>query len=140
MNDHILIQQTLNLYTEGAGRRNWEQVLATFLPDGIWEIPALGARHQGHAAIREAMTSFVKQMSYFVQINGPAIIETDGDRATARSAIRECGKFIDRNEALEVLGFYDDELVRLDSSWKFARRRFVLAGMHSFALLAPHKN
>ena len=136
MNDQISIQQTINRYTEGSGRGNWDRVLGTFLPDGIWEIPALGAHHQGHAAIREAMSSFVAQMSYYVQINAPAIIETAGDRATASSAVRECGKFVDRNEALEVLGFYDDELVRVENGWKFARRRFVLAGMHRFALLA----
>lgn len=81
------------------------------------------------------MASFVGQMAYFVQINSPAIITVDGDKATARSGIRECGKFSDRDEALEVLGRYEDELVRTATGWKFTRRAFYAAGKHLFALL-----
>lgn len=134
MLDEIAIQQTLNRYTEGASRADWEQVLSTFMPDGIWEIPDLGARYQGRAAIQSPMAAFVGQMAYFVQINSPAIITVEGDKATARSVIRECGKYADRDEALEVLGFYNDDLVRTPAGWKFARRAFKAAGMHTFPL------
>ena len=135
MLDEIAIQQTLNQYTEGASRADWDQVMATFTPDGIWEIPALKARYQDHAVIRKVMAAFVGQMAYFVQINAPAIIAVSGDKATARSVIRECGKFADRDEALEVLGRYEDELVRTSGGWKFTRRTFYAAGKHTFALL-----
>jgi ketosteroid isomerase-like protein len=135
MLDEIAIQQTLNTYSDGASRADWEQVLSTFMPDGIWEVPALKARFQEHAAIRQVMAGFVAQMDYFVQINSPAIIQVAGDKATARSGIRECGKYTGRDEALEVLGRYDDELVRTADGWKFARRVFHAAGKHTFALL-----
>lgn len=137
MLDEIAIQQVLNRYTEGASRADWEQVMATFTPDGIWEVPALAVQHQGHAQIQAAMAGFVEHMAYFVQINSPAIITVDGDKASARSVIRECGKYADRDEALEVLGTYDDELVRTEEGWKFARRTFRSVGVHSFALLPP---
>jgi hypothetical protein len=52
----------------------------------------------------------------------------------ARSVIRKCGKFADRDEALEVVGFYNDELVRTAEGWKFTRRAFKAAGMHTFPL------
>lgn len=135
MTDEFAIQQLLSLYSDGCSRGDWDQVMATFLPDGVWEVPGLGARHEGHAVIRKAMAGFVAQMDYFVQISAPAIIEVDGDRATARSTIRECGKFRGRDEALEVMGFYADELVRSAEGWKFARRSFTGAGLHRFALL-----
>ena len=134
MLDEIAIQQTLNRYTEGASRADWDQVMSTFMPDGIWEIPDLGVRYQGRAAIQPAMAAFVGQLAYFVQINSPAIITVEGDKATARSVIRECGKYADRDEALEVLGFYNDDLVRTPGGWKFARRAFKAAGMHTFPL------
>ncbi len=134
MLDEIAIQRTINRYTEGASRADWDQVMSTFMPDGIWEIPDLGVRHQGHAAIQPAMAGFVGQMAYFVQINSPAIITVEGAKATARSVIRECGKFADRDEALEILGFYNDELLRTPEGWKFTRRVFKAAGMHTFAL------
>jgi len=120
MLDEIAIQQTLNRYTEGSGLADWDQVMSTFMPDGVWEIPAAGAHYQGHAAIQPAMAAFVAQFAYFVQVNSPAIITVEGDKATARSIIRECGKYADRDVALEVLGFYADELVRTPEGWKFS--------------------
>jgi len=135
MTDEIAIQQVLNLYTEGAGRADWDQVLGTFAQGGVWEVPGVGA-FTGRAEIEPVMTAFVAQMAYFVQLNTPAVITVDGDTAKARCVIRECGKFKDRDEALEVLGFYSDDLIRTDHGWKFARRTWKLAGMQRFALLA----
>jgi hypothetical protein len=137
MSDEIAIQQTLNAYTVGASQADWPQVLSTFLPDGVWEVPSRKVRLQGHEAIQPAMAGFVAQMDYFVQVNAPAMISVDGDRATARSVIRECGKFRGRDEALEVLGVYEDELVRTGQGWKFARRVFRSMGLHSFPLSPP---
>lgn len=134
MLDEIAIQQTLNRYSEGASRGDWQQLMSTFTHDGIWEIPAMKARYQDHAVIQQVMSAFVGQMAYFVQINSPAIITVQGDRATARSIIRECGKFSDRDEALEVFGRYEDELVRTTDGWQFSRRVFHPLGRHTFAL------
>jgi hypothetical protein len=135
MIDEIAIQQTLSRYSEGASRADWPQVMSTFTADAIWEVPALGARFQQHAVIQQAMAGFVGQMAYFVQINSPATIKVMGDRATAVSVIRECGKFADRDEALEILGRYEDELLRTPEGWKFTRRAFHPLGQHRFALL-----
>jgi hypothetical protein len=139
MIDEIAIQQTLNTYTEGASRRDWDQLLSTFAPGGVWEIPGLKARYDNPAAMRQVMTAFVEQMAYFVQINSPAVISVQGDKATARCMIRECGKFAGRDEALEILGRYDDELVRTDKGWKFARRAFYAFGQHRFPLVPASK-
>ena len=134
MSDAFAIQQTLNLYTEGSCRSDWDQVLGTFTYDGVWEVPGIGS-FTGRSEIEPVMAAFVGQMDYFIQLNTPAIITIDGDSATARSVIRECGKFKGKDEALEVLGFYNDELVRTVEGWKFSRRRFKSAGMQRFALL-----
>jgi hypothetical protein len=134
MTDEFAIQETINRYSEGASRADWDQVLSTYLPNGVWEIPDLKAKFEGHKALREGLMHFAGPMDYIVQLNSPALIKLDGDKATARSVIRECGKFAGRDEALEVLGFYADELVRTVDGWKFKRRRFELRGMHSFPL------
>jgi hypothetical protein len=76
-------------------------------------------------------------MDFIVQLNNPALIEIKGDTATARSVIRECGKYAGRNEALEVLGFYADKLLRTSDGWKFTHRVFELRGMHNFPLSPP---
>lgn len=135
MDDAFAIQQTLSRYSDGCSRRDWDQVEGTFMPDGIWEVPALGTFHRGWAAIQPAMAGFVAQLDYFVQINSTAIITMSGDAARARSTIRECGKFAGCDEALEVMGTYEDELLRTADGWKFVRRTFRGLGVHKFALL-----
>lgn len=136
MIDQLDIQQTLNRYTEAASRAAWEETWATFVADGIWEIPAFGKKFQGRGPVTDALAGFVAPMEYMVQINAPGVIVVDGAKATARSSIRECGKFAGKAEALEVLGFYADKLVRTADGWKFSHRVFELKGMHRFALLS----
>jgi hypothetical protein len=65
------------------------------------------------------------------------LTQIKGDTATARSVIRECGKYAGRNEGLEVLGFYADKLLRTPDGWKFIHRVFELRGMHNFPLSPP---
>lgn len=139
MLDEIAIQQTISRYSEAASRADWDRVMSTFTANATWEIPTFGAVYQDHTLIRKTMSGFVEQMAYFVQVNAPASIVVDGDRATARSIIRECGKFSDRDEALEILGYYDDELVRTAQGWRFQRRVFHALGQHRFALLGDQK-
>ena len=43
MIDKLEIQETISLYHEGGSKADFDQVMATFLPDGIWEVPALRA-------------------------------------------------------------------------------------------------
>lgn len=135
MIEQLSIQQTINRYSEGASRADWGQVLSTYLAEGVWEIPHFGAKFEGHDAIRDALRHFSDPMDYIVQINAPALIDVHDETATARSVIRECGKFAGQNEALEVLGFYADTLLRTPTGWKFTRRVFEVRGMHRFPLI-----
>ena len=132
MSDEMAIQQLINRYTDGCNRQDWPQVMATFAEDGVWEVQ--GNAITGHATIQAAMAGFLTQMAYFTQVASAPVIMVEGDRATARTTIRECGKFDDRDEALEVLGYYADDLVRTAAGWRFARRQFNSFGLHRFPL------
>ena len=133
MLDKLEIQETISLYHEGGSKTDWDQVMATFLPDGIWEVPALHIRSQGHTAIREAMTALMEPVEYLVQINAPAIITVDGDSASARSLIRECAKFRAQAGVIDVVGQFTDELQRTPHGWRFAHRTFAIFGTHMSA-------
>jgi hypothetical protein len=133
MIDKIDIQETISLYHEGGSKTDWDQLIATFLPDGIWEVPSLKIRCQGHADIREQMTALLAPIEYLVQINAPAIIAIDGDTATARSLIRECAKFSGRPGLIDVVGQFNDELRRTADGWKFAHRTFTVLGTQMLA-------
>ncbi len=133
MHDEWAIQQLINRYTDGCNRRDFDQLVATFAADGVWD--AMGIRLQGHAAIRPGLSAFLERMSYFVQLNAPALISVDSDSGTARSAIRESGRFRGRLEALEVVGWYEDQLIRTADGWRFARRCWHGLGAHRYAIL-----
>jgi len=131
MREEYAIQQTLNTYSECTSRADDTGVLATFTADGIWQIPGIGAKFEGRKAIAEGMATIRAQFAYVIQVNAPAVITIDGDRATARSVIHETGKLADRDETLDILGAYHDDLVRTQEGWKFTCRTFHLAGMYN---------
>jgi ketosteroid isomerase-like protein len=130
MSDEADIQDTISRYHEAASTSDWDQIEATFLPDGTWEVPAMRLRCQGHAEIRATMPALVEAIEYLVQINAPAIIEVDGDRATARSLVRECAQFRDGGVYMDVVGQFVDELARTPHGWRFAHRTFTIIGTH----------
>ena len=134
MHDQLAIQQVLNAYSEATSRADWDRVLSLFVPDAVWDVPIHGVKFEGIDAIREGLIRFSSPMEYIVQLNAPAVIQVNGDTATSRTAIRECGKYRDRNEGLEILLIYDDRLTRTPAGWKFALRVCDVQGMYTFPL------
>lgn len=128
MLDKIEIQELISRYHEGASKFDWEQIFATFLPTGVWEVPSFGVRCEGLDAMREQMPALVATIEYLVQINAPAIIDVDGDTATARSLIRECAQFRDGGVLMDVVGQFNDRLERTPEGWRFAQRTFTILG------------
>src|SRR5262249_30128680 len=126
MLEKVEIQETISRYHEGASTYDWEQIVATFLPDAVWEGPALGLRCEGNAEVRETMPAWCEPIEYLVQINAPAIIDLDGDRASARSLIRECAKLREGGVLMDVVGQFNDVLERTADGWKFAHRTFTI--------------
>ncbi|MCX7864922.1 MAG: nuclear transport factor 2 family protein [Novosphingobium sp.] len=137
MSDELAIQQLLNAYSYHASTGDLEAMVATYAQDGVWEVPGIGALCTGHAEILAAAKAITGTIDYMVQMNAPALIEVNGDTATARSVIRECGKYAGRNTNLEVLGLYEDQLRRTAEGWRFTRRRFTVRGMHDYQTAPP---
>lgn len=133
VSDKLDIQETISRYHDGGSRSDWDQLIATFLPEAVWEVPAMDLRCEGSANIRETMTSLLEPIEYLMQINSPAIINVDGDTATARSSIREVAKFRGRPGVMDVVGTFNDELRRTPDGWRFARRTFTILGTHMSA-------
>jgi ketosteroid isomerase-like protein len=130
MLDKVEIQETISLYHEGASKGDLEQLIATFLPDAVWEVPALDMACHGHADMRATMAAVLAPIEYLVQINAPAIIAVDGETASARSLIRECAKLRDRPVLMDVVGQFNDQLRRTPDGWRFAHRTFTILGTH----------
>ena len=130
MLDKVEIQETISRYHEGASTFDLGRIIATFLPDGVWEVPFLKLRAEGHDGIRETMAALVAPIEYLVQINAPAVIDLDGDTASARSLVRECAMFRDGGVYMDVVGQFNDQLARTSDGWRFAHRTFTVFGTH----------
>ena len=128
--DKAEIQETISLYHEAASKLDFDQLMATFLPDAIWEVPSMEISSQGRDNIRSLMENLMAPIEYLVQINAPAVIVVDDDTASARSMIRESAKFRNRAGLMDVVGQYVDRLERTPDGWKFARRTFTVLGTH----------
>jgi hypothetical protein len=119
------IQMLISLYSEAGALRDWESLVSTFTRDGAWKLAGTDISLDGHAALRAGFPQFVAHMDYLLSINAPAIIAVDGDKATARSLIREAGKVKDADTWMELFGRYEDKLVRTKDGWRFALRTFT---------------
>ena len=126
--DTIEIQQTISRYHEGASLYDFDAIAACFTPDAVWEVPSMKLRFEGRDLIREQMQKLVEAIEYLVQINAPAIIDVEGDSATARSLIRECAKFREGGVRMDVVGQFNDRLQRTAEGWKFTQRTFTIIG------------
>src|SRR5690242_12444183 len=112
------IQQQLNRYTDAVNRRDWGAFASVYAEDAIWEgLGDLVMRFEGRDAITLGFVQIIEPMSMFVQMNAPAVIELDGDRAMARSTIHELGDVPAEGTRFELYGRYEDELVRHKGEW-----------------------
>jgi ketosteroid isomerase-like protein len=137
MIDQVAIQQLIARYIEAASSGNIEVVGSTYAEDGVWEVPAFPMRVVGPKAIAEKIAELLQPMEYLVQLGSPAAITVNGDTATARSSMREGCKFKGKNVAAEILGVYDDDLVRTADGWKFARRTFQMSCFNTYDVHPP---
>jgi hypothetical protein len=119
------IQIQISRYTDAVNSRNWAAFPNIFAKDASWEAIGLDIRFDGLDAITSGLSKIVTGMSRFVQMNTPAVIELDGDRASARSTIYEIGESESQGSWFEAYGRYEDELVRHNGVWLFQSRRFV---------------
>jgi hypothetical protein len=94
---------------------------------------------KGHTEMRAGFPALAGGMEYLVQTNTPAIIDVNGNTATARSTIREAGKVKDREHWVEILGKYEDRLVKTPKGWRFAHRAFTLYGLGHLATIPNAK-
>lgn len=137
--DQMAIQQTIARYIEAASRADVDVVGSTYADEGIWELPAFDLKVVGREAIKAKIVELLAPMEYLVQLGSPAVIQVKGDHATARSTIREGCKFKDKNVAGEILGIYDDDLIRTAEGWQFSRRTFHMNCFNTYDVHSPQE-
>ncbi|MBL7500612.1 nuclear transport factor 2 family protein [Frankia sp. CNm7] len=126
--DQAQISEVLTRYSTGIDRRDWELFRTCWTEDVEADY---GLRFSGVDAITEYMTTAHRDMGDTRHQLSNFVIDVAGDRATARSYVHAVlmVRPDDPNAWIDVIGSYDDVLLRTADGWRISRRAFHLVRM-----------
>lgn len=114
------VRAALAVYTHALDDGRTDDVVATFCPDGVCEIPGMGT-HEGHEALRVAYAKWAPRRPQRHLVLNTVVAEWDDHEATAISDV----VFLlldDSGWAVKLVGRYHDVLHHDDGTWRFHRR------------------
>lgn len=131
MSDREQIQDLLTRYSYSISVRDFDTVATLFTPDASWELfghPEMKTKFKG-PSLPEGIKSIVVPTSSLIQMNSPALIEVNGDRATTAFTVNESGDIKATNQYFTMFGRYNDEVVKVNGKWLFEARRFTILNL-----------
>ncbi len=121
--DELAVRNLAAAYTDAVNRRDAEGMAAVFAVDGVIEKPGFGDPVVGIAKITKRYRRLQRERDFLFQMTHSGIVEfTADDRANARWWFSELKQAKGASSWLYIMGVYQDEAVRLDEGWRFARR------------------
>ena len=114
------IRATIAAYTQALDDGRTDDVVATFCPDGVCDIPGMGT-HEGHDALHEAYARWKPRRPQRHLVVNTLVTDWDDDEASAISDVI----FIlqgDAGWAIQLVGRYNDTLHYDEGTWRFHRR------------------
>ena len=133
--DRAEIEDLMARYLFAIDYADWDAYVATFAPDG--ELTFASGTSKGREAIRTAVTRFAEGIGRFYHTadGKPAklrhiilqsVVRVEGDRAWARTQWLEMANHGEGDQPkIGTYGEYEDELVKLDGHWLFAKRNVL---------------
>jgi ketosteroid isomerase-like protein len=122
--DRQLIRERFEIYSDAVARQDGETYLACWTDDG--RRLGTGGECAGKDELRahwQEVFQAIEQMAFFTQL---ASITVDGDRADASSYCLEILKLRDGGTR-QLVGAYEDQLVRVGGDWLFSQRNYRVA-------------
>lgn len=115
------VRATIAAYAQALDDGRTDDVVATFCPDGVCDIPGMGA-HQGHDALREAYSLWKPQRPQRHLVANTLVTEWNDREANATSDVifllqRDAGW------AIQLVGRYQDTLHHDHGAWRFHHRK-----------------
>jgi hypothetical protein len=114
------VRATIAAYTHALDDGRTEDVVATFCPDGVVDIPGMGT-HEGHDALRAAYARWAPRRPQRHLVVNTLVTEWSAEAAKATSDV----VFLLQGDAgwsVQVVGRYEDTLHCADGAWRFHRR------------------
>jgi ketosteroid isomerase-like protein len=114
------VRAAISTYTQALDDGRTDDVVATFCPDGVCDLPGLGT-YEGHDALREAYRSWEPERPQRHLVLNTLVTAWDQNEARATSDVI----LILRGKSgwsIQLVGRYHDVLQRTDGGWRFLRR------------------
>ena len=114
------VRATIAAYTQALDDGRTDDVVATFCPDGVCDIPGMGT-HEGHDALRDAYSKWRPRRPQRHLVVNTLVTDWDDLEANAISDV----VFLMRGDsgwAIQLVGRYQDTLHLDDGTWRFHRR------------------
>lgn len=114
------VQNAIAAYSHALDAGRTEVIPELFTEDGVAEIVGQGT-FEGREAIGKAYGAFVPQAPQLHLVGNTILTSPPGEEVTASSSL----VFFARGEegwAAQLVGSYEDTLVRVDGEWKFSKR------------------
>ncbi|MBI1182057.1 MAG: nuclear transport factor 2 family protein [Alphaproteobacteria bacterium] len=123
--DRLAVRELIERYCEGVNQRDAQIWGSTWAEDSEWNLPVVPGMEavKGRANIVQAWVDSMKLFPFVNMMSMPTSMTFDGDRARIRSYTSEVAEMQD-GTVICPRGQYDDEVVRQDGRWLFARRSF----------------
>ncbi|MDG2005172.1 MAG: nuclear transport factor 2 family protein [Novosphingobium sp.] len=123
MEERLAIRELYDTYADGGSRCCRDTWLGCYAEDASWKTQYFDL--SGIEAIGETFDQIMDGVAHtkvFTQIGS---IEIEGDSAKIRMRQDEC-LFYEDGRTYELLGKYDDMLVRRDGRWLFKHRDYIV--------------
>jgi len=114
------VRAAIAAYTHALDDGRTDDIIATFCPDGVCDIPGMGT-HVGHDALREAYTRWKPTRPQRHLVVNTLVTDWNDHEATATSDVVFLLKG-DSGWAIQVVGRYHDALHHDDGTWRFHQR------------------
>ncbi|MCJ7672489.1 MAG: nuclear transport factor 2 family protein [Acidimicrobiia bacterium] len=114
------VRAAIAAYTHALDDGRTDDIIATFCPDGVCDIPGMGT-HVGHDALREAYTRWKPTRPQRHLVVNTLVTDWNEHEAKATSDV----VFLlqgDSGWAIQVVGRYHDTLHHDDGTWRFHHR------------------
>jgi hypothetical protein len=130
--ERALIENLQARYLFALDFKDHDLYVTTFTPQGVLDVG--NGPIVGRDAIKAAVANMPGGRHHITNL----VIRVDGERATGRAAWMHTGKNAEGRMTIGGFGHYEDDLVKVDGEWLFARRRIYNEGRAEWA--APPGN
>lgn len=114
------VRAVIAAYTHALDDGRTDDLVATFTPDGVIDIPGMGT-HRGHDELRAAYEGWAPRRPQRHLVVNTHVTDWTATTASATSDV----VFLLRGRdgwGVQVVGRYHDDLVLLGGAWRFTRR------------------